>query len=228
MDINIALSLLAALVLTSQPYDTEGIICGKDLRNLQKRSGEDVALLEDYEVTPKDEERNSDCVEFEAATPFPSPDLQTTTMNKVPYVDTPVPTPKKPSKKQLCWVYVRPVKLYLPMRNLPTLPNLQGIKQVSGPYTGGMNGSVNTQPRVVCGKLQWPMRSFPKVLQDYTNGGKQDIKGSGSVKPIVVKPAMAIQVSGSGSSSFYNLLRSSQRVSGLQKPRGSSVSSQCV
>ncbi|KAK9981417.1 hypothetical protein ABG768_000950 [Culter alburnus] len=219
MDVNTALRLLAAMVvLTSQPYNTEGRnICSKDLRKLQKRSGEDVVLLEGYEVSPKDEERDSGCVEYEATSPVPTPAAQTTTRNKVPYI-----------VKQ-CWVYYgKPVKLYLPMRNLPTLPNPQGNKQISGLYTGGMKGSVNTQPRVVCGKLQWPIRSFPKVLQDYTNGRKQDIKGSGSVKPIVVRPATAIQVSSSGSSSFYNLLRSYQRLLAVQRPRGSSVSSRCV
>ncbi|XP_048051445.1 uncharacterized protein LOC125271411 [Megalobrama amblycephala] len=231
MDVNTALRLLAAMVvLTSQPYNTEGRnICSKDLRKLQKRSGEDVVLLEGYEVSPKDEERGSGCVEYEATSPVPTPAAQTTTRNNVPYTVNPVPTPKKPTKKQLCWVYYgKPVKLYLPMRNLPTLPNPQGNKQISGLYTGGMKGSVNTQPRVVCGKLQWSMRSFPKVLQDYTKGGKQDIKGSGSVKPIVVRPATAIQVSSSGSSSFYNLLRSYQRLLAVQRPRGSSVSSRCV
>ncbi|ROL46502.1 hypothetical protein DPX16_21686 [Anabarilius grahami] len=218
MDVNTALRLLTALlVLTSQPYNTE---------ELQKRSGEDVVLLEGYDVSQKDEERDNDCVEYEATSPVPTPAAQTTTRNKVPYIVNPVPTLKKPSKNQLCWVYYgKPVKLYLPMRNLP---NPQGNKQIFGLYTGGMSGSVNTQPRVVCGKLQWPMRSFPKVLQDYTNGRKQDIKGSGSVKPIVVRPAMAIQVSSSGSSSFYNLLRSYQRLLAVQRPRGSSVSSRCV
>lgn len=187
------------------------------LSELQKRSGEDVVLLEGYEVTPTDEERNGDCVEFEATSPVPTPAAQTTARNKVPYT-----TPQKPSKKK-CWVYYgKPVKLYLPMRNLP---NPQGNKQIFGLYTGGMSGSANTQPR---GKLQWPMRSFPKLLQDYTNGRKQDIKGSGPVKPIVGRPAMEIQVYRGGSSCFYNLLGSYQRLLAAQRPRGSSVSSRCV
>lgn len=196
------------------------------LSELQKRSGEDVVLLEGYEVSPKDEERDSDCVEYEATSPVPTPAAQTTTRKKVPYIVTPVPTPKKTSKNQLCWVYYgKTVKLYLPMRYLPTLPNPQGNKQIFGPYTGEINGS---QPRVVCGKLQRSMGSFPKVLRDYANGRQQDIKGSRSVKPIVVRPAMAIQVSSSRSSSFYNLLRSYQRVLAVQRPGGSSVSSRCV
>ncbi|KAF4118405.1 hypothetical protein G5714_000456 [Onychostoma macrolepis] len=233
MDVNIALGLLAALVvLTSQPYNTEGrnIICRKDLRKLQKRSGEDVVLLEGYEVTPKDEERDGDCVEYEAASPFPTSAAQTTTMNKVPNTVKPVPTPQKPSKNQ-CWVYYgKPVKLYLHMRKLPTLRSSQGNGVVSGPYTGGVNSFVNSQPRVVCGKVQITMRIFPKGLQDYSNGnqGKQNNKGPGVVKPVMGRPAMAMQVSKSGSSSFYNFLRSYQGVLATQRTEGSSVSSRCV
>lgn len=164
-------------------------------------------------------------MEYESPSPFTTPAAQTTIRNKVPSIVTPVPTTKKPSKNQLCWVYYgKPVKLYLPMWNL----NPQGNKQTSGSHTRGMNGSVNTHPRVVCGKLQRSMRSFSKALQDYTNGGKQDIKGSGSVKAIVVGPAMAIQMSSSGRTYFYNLLRSYQRVLAVQRPRGSSGSSRCV
>lgn len=200
------------------------VLCWSEL---QKRSGEDVVLLEDYEVTPKDEERDSDCVEYEAASPFPTSAAQTTTMNKVPNTVKPVPTPQKTSKNQ-CWVYYgKPVKLYLHMRRLPTLPSSQGNGVVSGAYTGGVNSFVNSQPRVACGKVQITMRIFPKGLQDYPNGnqGKQNNKGSGVVKPIVGRPAMAIQVSKSGSSSF---LRSYQGVLAAQKTKGSSVSSHCV
>ncbi|XP_016326184.1 uncharacterized protein LOC107676182 [Sinocyclocheilus anshuiensis] len=233
MDVNIALGMLAALViLTSQPYNTEGgnVICHKDLHKLQKRSGEDVVLLEGYEVTPKDEERDGDCVEYEAARPFPTSAAQTTTIHKVPNTVKPVPTPKKTSKNQ-CWVYYgKPVKLYLHMRKLPTLPNSQGNVVVSGSYTGGINGFVNSQPRVVCGKVQITMRRFSKGLQDHSNGnqGKRNNKGSGVVRPIVGRPAMAIQVSKSGSSSFYNFLRSYQGVLAAQRTKGSSVSSRCV
>ncbi|KAK2909220.1 hypothetical protein Q8A67_005057 [Cirrhinus molitorella] len=197
------------------------------MRKLQKRSGESVVLIEGYEVTPKDEERGADCVEYEAAGLSPTPALQTTTKKKIPYTVTPIRTPPKPSKNQ-CWVYYgKPVKLYLPMRNLPTLPNSQGNGVGSGPYTGRVNGFVNTQ---VCGKVQMTMRIFPKRLQDLANGnrGKQDNKGSGAVKPIVGRPVMAIQVSTSGSSSFYNFIKSYQRVLAAQKPRGSSASSRCV
>ncbi len=74
------------------------------------------------------------------------------------------------------------------------------------------------------------MRIFSKGLQDYSNGNqaKQNNKGSGVVKPIVGRPAMAIQVSKSGSSSFYNFRRSYQGVLAAQRTKGSSVSSRCV
>ncbi|KAI2668201.1 Bifunctional 3'-phosphoadenosine 5'-phosphosulfate synthase 1 [Labeo rohita] len=213
MDVNIALGLLATLVvLTSQPYNTE----------------------EDYEVTPKDEERGTDCVEYEAAGLSPTPASQTTTMNKVPYTVTPIGTSKKPSKIHCRMDYGKPVKLDPPMRNLPTLPSSKGNGVVSGPYAGRVNGFVNTQPRVVCGKVQIQMRSVPKGLKYHAKGnrGKQDNKGPEAVKPKVGRPVMSIRVSSSGSSSLYNFVQLSlqvayQRMLAAQKPRGSSASSRC-
>ncbi|XP_043105541.1 uncharacterized protein LOC122352094 [Puntigrus tetrazona] len=228
MDFNVALGLFTALaVLTLQPYNTGGrnVICRKDLRKLQKRSGEHAILLEGYEVTPKDEERSGDCVEYEASGPFPSPAPQTTAVYKVPNTVKPVPS------KNRCWVYYgKPVKLYLRMRKLPTLHNSQEYGVASGPHTGGINGFVNSRPRVVCGKVLTATGTFPKELQYYSNGnqGKQNNKGPGTAKPIVGRPAMAIQVSKSGSSMFYNFLKSYQGVLAAQRTRGSSVSSRCV
>ncbi len=80
---------------------------------LQKCSGEDVVLLEGYEVYTegKGKERGRWLVEYEAASPFPPLAAQTTTMNKVPNTVKPVPTPQKTSKTSAGLYYVKPVKL---------------------------------------------------------------------------------------------------------------------
>lgn len=200
------------------------VLCWSEL---QKRSGEDVVLLEDYEVTPKDEER--DVTVWNMKQPVLFPPLLRKQPQWIKYLTrlSQCQPPKKTSKNQ-CWVYYgKPVKLYLHMRRLPTLPSSQGNGVVSGAYTGGVNSFVNSQPRVACVKVQITMRIFPKGLQDYPNGnqGKQNNKESGVVKPIVGRPAMAIQVSKSGSSSF---LRSYQGVLAAQRTKGSSVTSRCV
>lgn len=174
-------------------------------------------------------------MEYEAAGLSPTPASQTTTMNKVPYTVTPIGTSKKPSKIHCRMDYGKPVKLDPPMRNLPTLPSSKGNGVVSGPYAGRVNGFVNTQPRVVCGKVQIQMRSVPKGLKYHAKGnrGKQDNKGPEAVKPKVGRPVMSIRVSSSGSSSLYNFVQLSlqvayQRMLAAQKPRGSSASSRCV
>ncbi|XP_005160159.2 uncharacterized protein [Danio rerio] len=214
MDVNIALGLLAALVFTLQTYNSEGrnIKCRQGQHNLQKRSGEDVVILEGYEVTPQDQERGVGCEEHETAGLFPTPPSEAIRGNQVPQM--PAPTSKIPPKKQLCWMYYgTPVRLYLPMRNLP---NSQGNNK---PYTGGMSG--NTQARVVCGK---PMGNFPK---NYSNGqGKQNNNGAGAIKPVVVRPGMAFQVPGGKSTNFYNIFRNYQRLKAAERP--SSISSRCT
>lgn len=213
MDVNIALGLLAALVFTLQPCNSEGrnVHCHKGLRNLQKRSGEDVVILE---VTPQDQERGVGCEEYETASPFPTPPSETITGNRVQQA----PASKIPNKKQLCWMYYgTPVRLYLPMRNRP---NSQGNNV---PYTGGMSGSGNTQAKVVCGK---PMRNFPN---NYSSGqGKRNNNGAGAIKPVVVRPGMAIQIPGGKSTNFYDILRSYQRVKAAEGPRTSSIPSRCT
>ncbi|XP_056312556.1 uncharacterized protein LOC130225829 [Danio aesculapii] len=214
MDVNIALGLLAALVFTLQPYNLEGrnINCRKGLRNLQKRSGEDVVILEGYEVTPEDQERGVGCEEYDAAGLLPTPPSETVTGSRVPQM--PASNPKIPPKKQLCWMYYgTPVRLYLPMRNLP---KSQGNNI---PYTGGMSG--NSQARVVCGK---PMGNFPK---NYSNG-KQNNNGAGAIRPVVVRPGMVIQVPSGRSTSFYDIIRNDQRLKAAERSRGSSVSSRCT